>query len=224
MGSLQDALLKAGLADEKQLDKGRPGKPSGKRDARSDKGRGGQGAGPKKGSRRPQGAGGKPSGRGFAAAAKAGQGAAGKSASAKPSSAESDLARAYRARQRAEAAERKAEREARQAAQDERRKRNLQLDALIKGNTLNRKDAEEPRYFEHLGRIRRVLCTPEQRTQLNAGELGVVNLRGSYLLVSLETLEKYREIAPDLVPDLAGKDEPEDDGSHYPPVPDDLIW
>jgi uncharacterized protein YaiL (DUF2058 family) len=75
-----------------------------------------------------------------------------------------------------------------------------------------------------MGRIRRVLCTPEQREQLNAGEIGVVNLRGSYLLVSLETLEKYREVAPDLVPDLAGREEPDDDGSHYPPVPDDLVW
>ncbi len=211
MGSLQDALLKAGLADEKQLDKTRPGK----RSARSDKPRGGKGGGPKKASRRTQGAGGKSSER---------NSAAGKGTAAKPSTAESDLARAYRARQRAEAAERKAEREARQAAQDERRKRNLKLDGLIKGNTLNRKEAELPRYFEHLGRIRRVMCTPEQRDELNAGQIGVVNLRGSYLLVSLETLEKYREIAPDLVPDLAGKDEPEDDGSHYPPVPDDLIW
>ncbi|MGY6630231.1 MAG: DUF2058 family protein [Wenzhouxiangella sp.] len=221
MGSLQDALLKAGLADEKQLDQARS-KPSGKRadkrPARPDKRRGATGAaGPKKGARRPQG-GGKPSGRGPAEAGK------GQGASAKPSTAESDLARAYRARQRAEAAERKAEREARQAAQDERRKRNLQLDELIKGNTLNRKDAELPRYFEHLGRIRRVLCTPEQREQLNSGQIGVVNLRGSYLLVALETLDQYRAIAPDLVPDLAGKDEPEDDGSHYPPVPDDLIW
>jgi len=26
------------------------------------------------------------------------------------------------------------------------------------------------------------------------------------------------------VPSLEGREEPEDDGSHYPPVPDDLIW
>jgi uncharacterized protein len=201
MGSLQDALLKAGLAEETQLKKQRrPDKPGGGSPNRSK-------------------AGAKPNGRKKPAQAKAD----GKKAPRK-TSAESDLARAYRARQQAEAAERAAERQRRQAAQDERRKRNLALDELIKGNTLNRKDAEMPRYFEHLGRIRRVLCTPEQRDQLNRGEIGVVNLRGSYLLVSLETLEKYREIAADLVPDLAGKDEPEDDGSHYPPVPDDLVW
>ena len=211
MGSLQDALLKAGLADEKQLESPRSGKARaagkpgerGKRPAsRSAKGAEQRNQGPRRKPAKPN-------------------------ASARPSaekSAESDLARAYRARQRAEAAERKAEREAKQAAQDERRKRNLLLDELIKGNTLNRKEGEMPRYFEHMGRIRRVLCTPEQRDELNAGKIGVVNLRGSYLLVSLDVLAKYREIAPDLVPDLAGKDEPEDDGSHYPPVPDDLIW
>lgn len=110
------------------------------------------------------------------------------------------------------------------AEQEARRKRNLQLDEIIRGNTLNRKDAEVPRYFEHLGRIRRVMCTPEQREQLNNGQIGVVNLRGSYLLVSPETLEQYRAIAPDLVPGLEGREEPEDDGSHYPPVPDDLVW
>ncbi|MCH8479007.1 MAG: DUF2058 domain-containing protein [Wenzhouxiangella sp.] len=198
MGSLQDALLKAGLADEQQIEKARSkparpapskkttAKPSGKRKPR-----------PRSGS--------------------------GPARQTKPS-AESDLARAYKARQRAEAQEKEAEKQRRVKAQEERRQRNLQLDALINGNTLNRKDAELPRYFEHLGRIRRVLCTAEQRDQLNRGEIGVVNLRGSYLLVSLETLAAYKEIAPDLVPQLEGKDEPEDDGSHYPPVPDDLIW
>jgi uncharacterized protein len=195
MGSLQDALLKAGLADETQVKKRRQDKPGGAASGRPDK-------------------------RAKAASRKT----ASKKRPVGKTSEESDLARAYRARQRAEAAERAAERQRRQAAQDERRKRNLALDELIKGNTLNRKEAEVPRYFEHLGRIRRVLCTPEQRDQLNRGDIGVVNLRGSYLLVSTETLDKYREIAADLVPDLAGKSEPEDDGSHYPPVPDDLIW
>lgn len=193
MGSLQDALLKAGVADETQLKKGRRDKP------------GASASGPK-------------------AAGPGRKSKPGKKKSAvKKKSAESDLARAYRARQQAEAREKQEQRRQRQAAQEERRQRNLKLDELINGNTLNRKEAEVPRYFEHLGRIRRVLCTPEQREQLNKGEIGVVNLRGSYLLVNLETLSGYRDIAPDLVPDLAPR-EPEDDGSHYPPVPDDLIW
>src|SRR5699024_303894 len=99
--------------------------------------------------------------------------------------ADSDLARAWAARRKAEMREKEAEKQRRVAEQEERRRRNRELDGIIRGNTLNRKDADVPRYFEHMGRIRRVLCTPEQREQLNRGELGVVNLRGSYLLVSL---------------------------------------
>lgn len=191
MGSLQDALLKSGLADEEQLKKkqrrGKPGAASKKK-------------------------------------ASARKGAPRKKERQRKSDAESDLARAYAARQREEKRQKEEEKKRRVAEQEERRRRNLELDGLIKGNTLNRKEAELPRYFEHMGRIRRVLCTPEQREQLNNGEIGVVNLRGTYLLVSLDTLEKYRELAPDLVPSLEGREEPEDDGSHYPPVPDDLVW
>jgi uncharacterized protein YaiL (DUF2058 family) len=194
MGTLQDALLKSGLADEDQLKKSR----------RRDKPGAGNSAGKKA--------------RGSAPVRKK------KRTARKKTGGDSDLARAYAARRKAEQREKEAEKQRRVAEQEERRKRNLALDDIIQGNTLNRKEADVPRYFEHMGRIRRVLCTPEQREQLNRGEIGVVNLRGSYLLVSLETLEKYREVAPDLVPGLEGREEPEDDGSHYPPVPDDLVW
>jgi len=192
MGSLQDALLNAGLADESQAKKPRRDRPAGPRSkTRPPKGR----KSVKKGS---------------------------ESKGSKLRE-ESDLERAYRARANAEKQEREANKRARVEAQEARRKRNQALDALVKDRTLNRKDADVPRYFEHLGRIRRVLCTPDQREQLNRGDIGVVNLRGSYLLVALETLAKYRGIAPDLVPDLSPR-EPDDDGSHYPDVPDDLIW
>ena len=192
MGSLQDALLKAGLAEEKPRTVDRAARPA------------------------------RPS-----ASAKHSQ-AQGKRRAQKPPNkrrppAGSDLERAYKARERAEAAEKEQAKKDRLAAQEARRQRNLKLDAIIHGQTLNRKDADCPRYFEHLGRIRRVLCTPEQREALNGGEIGVVSLRGSYLLVSLETMASFAEVAPDLVPDLTPK-EPEDDGSDYPAVPDDLIW
>jgi len=197
MGSLQDALLKAGLADESQARKPRRDRPGAARSG---------------------------SGKGKPTKSRAGAKGSGKTASGdRRSKAESDLERAYKARERAEKQEREDKKRARVAAQEARRKRNNELDALIKGKTLNLKDAEVPRYFEHMGRIRRVLCTPEQRDQLNADEIAVVNLRGSYLLIDLDTLTEYRKIAPDLVPDLSPR-EPEDDGSHYPPVPDDLIW
>jgi uncharacterized protein YaiL (DUF2058 family) len=190
MGSLQDALLKAGLADEK------PDPP-----------------------RRPAGSTGKPKSSTKPKNAKRSKPPQKRSAS----SGESDLARAFKAREKAEAAEKERIKKERVAAQEARRKRNLQLDQIIQGKTLNRKDADCPRYFEHLGRIRRVLCSPEQRQALNEGTLGLVSLRGSYLLVSLETMTAFAAVAPDLVPDLTPK-EPEDDGSDYPPVPDDLVW
>jgi len=192
MGSLQDALLNAGLADESQAKKPRRGRPG---EAPSKSGS------PRKGNSGKKGARGKRGGR----------------------QAESDLERAYKARAQAEKNEREEKKRARVEAQEARRKRNRALDALVKDKTLNRKDGDVPRYFEHIGRIRRVMCTPEQREQLNRSEIGVVNLRGSYLLIDPETLAAYREIAPDLVPDLSPK-EPADDGSHYPDVPDDLIW
>lgn len=194
MGSLQEALKKAGLVEDRPRSADRRRKP------------GAGGGRKKKRADRPHGRRNRP---GAARSAK------------RP---ESDLERAWKARRAAERREKEELKKRRVAEQEERRKRNLKLDEVIRGSTLNRKDAEVPRYFEHMSRIRRVMCTPQQREQLNRGEIGVVNLRGSYLLVSLDTLEKYRRIAPDLVPDLEGRDEPEDDGSHYPPVPDDLIW
>ena len=199
MGSLQDALLKAGLAENKPRTSDRKARPA-----------------------RPSGPAGQGKGKAQSQAQSQTRRTDGKPVK-RQSSAESDLERAYKARARAEAAEKEQAKKDRLAEQEARRKRNLQLDDIIRGNTLNRKDADCPRYFEHLGRIRRVLCTDEQRVQLNAGELGVVSLRGSYLLVTLETLAAYRAIAPDLAPDLTPK-EPEDDGSDYPPIPDDLIW
>jgi len=192
MGSLQDALLNAGLADEAQAKKprrNRAGAAHSKAGSTNNKT-------PKKGP-------------------------AGVKATKRKEI--SDLERAYKARAQAEKQEREDKKRARVEAQEARRKRNQALDALVKGKTRNRKDADVPRYFEHISRIRRVMCTTEQRDQLNRGEIGVANLRGSYLLLDLETLQAYRELAPDLVPDLSPK-EPDDDGSHYPDVPDDLIW
>lgn len=205
MGSLQDALLKTGLANEEQARKKRTpsakGGPPGKKAPRNAKGKPPRGAKPAggapKGSDRNRG---KPSG--------------------KP---QSDLERAYAARKRAEKAEKEREKQARVADQEERRKRNLQLDGIVEGKALNVEDAELPRYFEHIGRIRRVLCTPEQRDQINNGELGVVSLRGRYIIVAPEVLAAYRDLAPDLVPDLTGR-EPEAPDDDYPPVPDDLTW
>nr|WP_240955893.1 DUF2058 family protein [Wenzhouxiangella sp. XN79A] len=200
---MQDALLKTGLANEEQARKKKTSQPRGARPGKgkAGKGKAPRGAGP--GERKP-GPGGAPRNKA-------------------PNRSQSDLERAYAARKRAEKAEKEREKQARVADQEQRRQRNLALDRLVEGKALNVDDAELPRYFEHIGRIRRVLCTPEQRGQINNGELGVVSLRGRYLIVAPDVLAAYRELAPDLVPDLTGKepDAPDDD---YPPVPDDLTW
>ncbi|GEM_PF-6048362 len=137
-----------------------------------------------------------------------------------------NLAEAYRARRQAEKQEAAQKKQAKQAAQEARRQRNRALEAVLKDQSLNVPEAEMARFFEHAGRVRRVMCTPAQRTQLNAGELAVVMFRGRALLVHPATAREAASLAPDAVPDLAC-DEPsqdEDDQMGYPPVPDDLIW
>ena len=196
MGSLQDALLKSGLADEEKLKKARKPKPSSKPSARKKTGS----------ASRSHHAGKKPS-------------------DAKPKPKKTDLERAWIARQKAEKAEKERVKQARVADQEARRQRNLKLDKIVEGKVLNVEEAEIPRYFEHLGRIRRVLCTQEQRDSLNQGELGLVNLRGRYLIVEPAVLAEYQALAEDLVPDLTGA-EPQDqsESDDYPPVPDDITW
>lgn len=193
MGSLQDALLKTGLADERR----KPEKKSAAGPAMDGK------QSPRSQQRKKKTS----------------------NAHAEGKRQASDLERAWRARRKAEKEEKDRVKQARVADQEARRKRNLELDAIVQGNALNVEDAELPRYFEHLGRIRRVLCTPQQRDSINKGELGIVNLRGRYLIVEPEVLARYRALAEDLVPDLSGK-EPEhgQDEKEYPPVPDDLTW
>lgn len=210
MGSLQDALLKTGLAREEQARKKKAANAGQDRPQQSKQ---------QSRKRRPDPSRGKP-GRVNGSNANAGTGKPSRPTRAPGS----DLERAYAARRKAEQDEKERVKRARVADQEQRRKRNLELDRIVDGKALNDADAELPRYFEHIGRIRRVLCTPEQRDAINDGRLGVVNLRGRYLIVLPEVLEAYRALAPDLVPDLGG---PEPDGEaegDYPPVPDDLTW
>ena len=212
MGSLQDALLETGLADERQ-------KPAGRK--REDGRKPNKGSGHKKktgqSSSRDAGRQQKAQGKG---------GATAKRKSPSPDKAPSDLERAWIARRKAEKAEKERVKQARVADQEARRKRNLQLDGIVEGRVLNDDSAELPRYFEHLGRIRRVMCTPDQRAAINAGKLGIVNLRGRYLIVDPDVLARYRAVAADLVPDLGGAEPeaPEAEQDDYPPVPDDLTW
>lgn len=133
------------------------------------------------------------------------------------------LDEAYRLRQREEKRS-AAEKKARKRAEDIlRRQINAKVQGIVEAHALNDKAAELKRSFLYKGRIRSVLVTPEQLAALNAGELGVVFLRGSYFVMLPEHVESVREISADHVPELgSGGDETDEEGEF--PVPDDLVW
>jgi uncharacterized protein YaiL (DUF2058 family) len=133
---------------------------------------------------------------------------------------EIDLAKAYAIRAQTEASERKRiEQEAAEQARL-RKERKLKIQQLLEGKTLNTAEADQPRNFQYGDKIRRIYVDAEQLRALNAGELGVVQQAGRYLLVTRALAEQVRDIDPHLVALLvessAGTD---DDG-----VPDDLMW
>lgn len=134
---------------------------------------------------------------------------------------EIDLAKAYALRTQAEANERKrAEREAAEQARL-RRERKARIQQLLDGKALNKADADQARNFEYAGKIRRIHVDAVQLAALNAGQLGVVQHAGRYLLVSREVAAQVGEVEPRQVallvePGMASAD---DDG-----VPDDLMW
>ena len=69
--------------------------------------------------------------------------------------------------------------------------------------------------------------TADQLRALNAGELGVVQRNGRYLLVTAATLAEAEAIFPAAValkvdPDAPASDDPYSDPKYQ--VPDDLVW
>lgn len=149
------------------------------------------------------------------------QGHGGKS-SAPPrrSQEEIDLAKAYAIRAQSDANERKrAQQEAEEQARL-RRERKQKIQQLLDGRTLNKAETDQVRNFEYGGKIRRIHVDADQLAALNAGELGVVQQAGRYLLVTREIAEQVRaidghQLALLVDPSAAG----DDDG-----VPDDLVW
>jgi len=132
-----------------------------------------------------------------------------------------DLAKAYALRAQAEVRERKRiEQEAAEQARL-RRERKAKIQRLLDGKALNKAEADQPRNFEYGGKIRRVHVDAEQLAALNAGELGVVQQGGRYLLVSREVAEQVRGIDPN---QLALLVDPAAAGTSDDGVPDDLMW
>jgi uncharacterized protein YaiL (DUF2058 family) len=140
---------------------------------------------------------------------------------------EIDLAKAYAIRAQKEKDERI---EAERLKQEEARKRReakARLAELLKDKALNDPAAEIARHFDYGGKIKRIHVTPVQLKSLNAGELGVVQLDGRYLLVDVALLVQAEAI---FAPAVALKVDPsaraEDDPYADPrfEVPDDLVW
>ncbi|QOW18635.1 DUF2058 family protein [Lysobacter ciconiae] len=138
-----------------------------------------------------------------------------------------DLAKAYAIRAQREKDERIAAEKAKQDAARERREARAKLTQLVQGKALNSLDADIARHFEYGGKIKRIHVTTEQLKALNAGELGVLQTDGRYLLVDAALLaEAERVFAPAVAlkvdPDAPAADDPYADPQYQ--VPDDLVW
>lgn len=145
----------------------------------------------------------------------------------RPSREDIDLAKAYALRAQREKDERIEAERRRQEEARQRREAKATLAALLEGKALNVADADIARHFPYGGKIKRIYVTEPQLRAVNAGELGVVQLDGRYLLVSAELLAQARAIfAPAVAlqvdPHAPAGDDPYADPKYQ--VPDDLVW
>lgn len=168
MGSLQDQLIKAGLAKEEQARKQARRKSSGQSQ-------------PAKSPKR------KATGSGSGRARKPNKQAANKDG-------EVSLAAAYAIRAKTEKTEQALSGKRKQMEDERRRKINLQLKTIILPASLNKTDAELERFIEYKGKIRKLYVTPEQQSALNTGEMGVVYLQGRHHVVQRAVAEQVSAI------------------------------
>jgi uncharacterized protein YaiL (DUF2058 family) len=232
--SLRDQLLKSGLVKEIREEKrtaapapkqaGASGQPYAGKNPRHD-------GKPRQGSR-PQGQGGKPQAQGAKpqGGGRPGQGGGNRPQGGRPQQqggpkpprkdGEMDLAKAYAIRAQTEAADRrKAEAEAAEVARL-RKEKKRKVEELLKGKALNLAEADQVRHFPYGEKIRRVHVDAAQLAAINAGELGVVQQGGRYLVVEKAVIEELRTLAPEFIALMVDPDAPvADDG-----VPDDLMW
>ena len=140
---------------------------------------------------------------------------------------EIDLAKAYAIRAQREKQERIEAEKKKQEEARLRREARARLAKLLEGKALNADDADIARHFEYGGKIKRIYVTADQLKALNAGELGVVQQNGRYLLVTAELLAEAEKVfAPAVAlkvdPDAPAEDDPYADPRYQ--VPDDLVW
>ena len=140
---------------------------------------------------------------------------------------EMDLGKAYAIRAQKEKDERI---EAERLKQEEarlRREAKAKVDELLKGKSLNDAEADIARHFPYGGKIKRIYVNAAQLKALNAGERGVVQQNGRYVLVSSALLAQAEALFPACValkvdPDAPAADDPYADPQYQ--VPDDLVW
>lgn len=140
---------------------------------------------------------------------------------------EMDLAKAYAIRAQREKEERI---EAERVKQEEarlRREAKAKLAEFLKDKGLNDPAADIARHFEYGTKIKRIYVNADQLKALNAGELGVVQLDGRYLLVTVEVLAHAEALFAQAValkvdPNAPAGDDPYADPQYQ--VPDDLVW
>ena len=145
----------------------------------------------------------------------------------KSQSGEMDLGKAYAMRAEKEKADRiEAERQRQEEARLRREARE-KLATFLEGKSLNAVDAEIARHFDYGGKIKRIYVNEAQLKALNAGELGVVQNNGRYLLVEAAVLAQAEAVFAAAValkvdPDAPAQDDPYADPRYQ--VPDDLVW
>lgn len=140
---------------------------------------------------------------------------------------EIDLAKAYAIRAQKEKDERIEAERLKQEAARIKREAKAKIAEMLKDKSLNDPVAELTRHFDYNGKIRRVHVTDAQLKLLNAGELGVVQLDGRYLLVDASAARDVQALLPSLLALLVDPDAPAIDDPYADPkyvVPDDLVW
>ncbi|HRN63044.1 MAG TPA: DUF2058 family protein [Luteimonas sp.] len=138
-----------------------------------------------------------------------------------------DLAKAYAIRAQKDKDERIAAERQKQEEARLRREARAKLEAFLKDKSLNDAEAEIARHFPYGGKIKRIYVNADQLKALNAGELGVVQLNGRYLLVTAADLAQAGAIFADSVALMVDPDAPAEDDPYADPqyqVPDDLVW
>lgn len=140
---------------------------------------------------------------------------------------EMDLAKAYAIRAQKEKEERIEGERLKQEEARVRREAKAKVEALLKDRSLNDPSADIARHFPYGGKIKRIHVNADQLKALNAGELGVLQQNGRYLLVTAALLAEAEAVFPACValkvdPDAPATDDPYADPQYQ--VPDDLVW